>query len=48
MQRVAQKYIPLDDIVIIAVGDGAKIRSALAEFGKVEEWDADGKRLGSN
>ena len=48
MQRVAQKYIPLDDIVIIAVGDAAKIRGALATFGPIEEWDADGKRVGSN
>jgi predicted Zn-dependent peptidase len=48
VQRVAQKYIPLDDIVIIAVGDAAKIKSTLATFGTVEEWDADGKRVTSN
>ena len=44
VQRVAQKYIPLDDLVIVAVGDGAKIRSVLAEFGPVEEWDSEGRR----
>jgi zinc protease len=48
VQRVAQKYIPLDDIVIIAVGDGARIRPLLAAFGTIEEWDADGKRVASN
>jgi predicted Zn-dependent peptidase len=48
VQRVAQKYIPLDDVVIIAVGDAAKIRSALATFGTVEDWDAEGKRVTSN
>jgi zinc protease len=48
VQRVAQKYIPLDDVVIIAVGDAAKIRSALATFGTVEDWDADGRRVAGN
>ena len=44
VQRVAQKYVPLDDLVIVAVGDAAKIRSVLAEFGPIEEWDAEGRR----
>ena len=44
VQRVAQKYVPLDDLVIVAVGDGAKIRSVLAEFGTIEEWDSEGRR----
>jgi zinc protease len=48
VQRVAQKYIPLDDIVIIAVGVGATSRPLLASFGTIEEWDADGKRVASN
>jgi len=48
VQRVAQKYIPLDDIVIVAVGDAAKIKTGLAEFGTIEEWDAEGKRAGTN
>ena len=33
VQRVAQKYIPVDDLVIIAVGDGPRIRPLLAAFG---------------
>jgi len=44
VQRVAQKYVPLDDLVIVAVGDGAKIRSVLSEFGTIEEWDSEGRR----
>lgn len=48
VQRVAQKYIPVDNIVIVAVGDAAKIRTPLKEFGTIEEWDAEGKRTGTN
>ena len=48
VQRVAQKYIPLDDVVIVAVGDATKIKSVLTEFGTIEEWDAEGKRAGTN
>ncbi len=44
VQRVAQKYVPVDDLVIVAVGDAAKIRSVLAEFGSIEEWDSEGRR----
>lgn len=44
VQRVAQTYVPLDDLVIVAVGDGAKIRGVLAEFGPIEEWDSEGRR----
>ena len=44
VQRVAQKYVPLDDLVIVAVGDGAKIRSVLSAFGTIEEWDSEGRR----
>jgi zinc protease len=48
VQRVAQKYVPVDDIVIIAVGDAARIRSALSTFGAIEEWDAEGRRVAAN
>jgi zinc protease len=48
VQRVAQKYIPLDDVVIIAVGDAGRIRASLATFGTVEDWDAEGRRLQAN
>ena len=45
VQRVARKYIPLDNIVIIAVGDATKIRSVLAAHGPVEDWDSEGRRV---
>ena len=48
VQRVAQKYIPVDDIVIVAVGDAARIRASLATFGTLEEWDAEGRRAAAN
>ncbi|HET8550217.1 MAG TPA: pitrilysin family protein [Bryobacteraceae bacterium] len=44
VQRVAQKYIPLDNVQVIAVGDAAKIRDVLAKFGPVEEYTAEGVR----
>ena len=44
VQRVAKKYIPVDNAQIIAVGDAAKVRDAMAKFGPVEEWDSDGHR----
>jgi len=37
VQRVAKKYVPYDNVQIIAVGDGAKIRAVLKKFGPVEE-----------
>ncbi len=40
IQRVAQKYIDLDHLQIVAVGDAAKARDALAKYGKVEVYDA--------
>jgi zinc protease len=44
VQRVARKYIPVDNAQIVAVGDAAKVREALAKFGPVEDWDSDGHR----
>ena len=43
IQKVAQKYIDLDHIQIVAVGDAAKAREILAKYGKVEVYDAEGK-----
>jgi zinc protease len=43
IQRVAQKYIDLNHLQIVAVGDAAKTRAVLAKFGTVEEYDAEGK-----
>ena len=35
--RVAKKYVPFDNVQIVAVGDGDKIRDLLKKFGPVEE-----------
>jgi zinc protease len=37
VQRVAKKYVPYDNVQIVAVGDGDKIRDLLKKFGPVEE-----------
>jgi zinc protease len=37
VQRVAKKYVPYDNVQIVAVGDGDKIRALLKKFGPVEE-----------
>ncbi len=44
--RVAQKYIPVDNLQLIAVGDASKIAEALRKYGPVEPYDAEGKRAG--
>ena len=41
VQRVATKYVPYDNIQIIAVGDGSKIRDLLKKFGPVTEVSPD-------
>lgn len=43
IQRVAQKYIDINHLQIVAVGDASKTREVLAKFGTVEEYDSDGK-----
>ncbi|HVZ24270.1 MAG TPA: insulinase family protein, partial [Vicinamibacterales bacterium] len=43
VQRVAQKYWAADRLQVVAVGDAATIRSALAKVGTVREFEADGK-----
>jgi predicted Zn-dependent peptidase len=41
VMRVAKKYVPYDNVQIIAVGDGAKIRESMKKFGPVEERTID-------
>ena len=43
VQRVAQKYVDLDHIQIVAVGDASKTRAILAKYGTVEVYDTEGK-----
>ncbi|MFN2454651.1 MAG: M16 family metallopeptidase [Pyrinomonadaceae bacterium] len=42
IQRVAQKYVDLSHLQIVAVGDAAKARDALAKYGTVEVYDTEG------
>jgi predicted Zn-dependent peptidase len=42
VQRVAKKYIPVDNAQIIVIGDAPKIEAELAKFGPIEKWDSDG------
>jgi zinc protease len=41
VRRVARKYVPLDNIQIIAVGDASKIGDLLKKFGPVEQVPPD-------
>ena len=41
VQRVAKKYVPYDNVQIIAVGDGSKIRDLLKKFGPLVEVPPD-------
>jgi predicted Zn-dependent peptidase len=43
VQRAAQKYVDLPHLQIIAVGDAAKAREALAKYGTVEVYTVEGK-----
>ena len=46
VQRVAQKYIDLGHLQVVAVGDASKARDVLAKYGKVEVYDVEGKPVG--
>jgi hypothetical protein len=43
VQKAARKYLDMDHLQVVAVGDAAKAREVLAKYGKVEVYDADGK-----
>jgi zinc protease len=44
VQRMAQKYVDLDHLQVVCVGDGSQIKSALEKYGPVEVYDTEGKR----
>ena len=46
VQRVAQKYIDMGHLQIVAVGDASKTKDILAKYGTVQVFDADGKPVG--
>jgi zinc protease len=45
VQRVARKYIDLDHLQIVVVGDASQVRKSLAKYGIVEVYDAEGKAV---
>jgi zinc protease len=46
VQAVARKYIVPEALQVVAVGDGAKIRSVLEKYGPVEVYDTEGRPAG--
>jgi len=47
VQRVAKKYVGVDHLTIVAVGDASKIKDILAKYGEVEVYNVDGVKVGS-
>jgi len=45
IKSIAQRYIDLDHLQVVAVGDASKARDVLTKYGKVEVYDADGKPI---
>ena len=43
MQRTAKKYVDLDHLQLVVVGDAKQVREAVAKYGTLEVYDADGK-----
>ncbi|HET9365030.1 MAG TPA: pitrilysin family protein [Candidatus Angelobacter sp.] len=45
VQRMAKKYIDLDHLQIVVVGDAKQVREGVAKYGTLEMFDADGKPI---
>ena len=45
VQAAARKYLAADRLRIVAVGDPARVTTALEKFGEVEAFDADGNKI---
>jgi len=45
VQRAATKYVDLDHLQFVCVGDGKQIKDALKKYGPVEVYNTEGKRL---
>jgi zinc protease len=43
VQRVAQKYLDLDHLQVVAVGDGKQLLETMKKYGPVEMYDTEGK-----
>jgi zinc protease len=48
VQRVAQKYMDMKHLQVVAVGDASKTREILSHYGTVQVFDADGKPIGGS
>jgi predicted Zn-dependent peptidase len=44
VQAAARRYLPVENVQLIAVGDARKIGPALGEYGPVERYSADGSK----
>ncbi len=44
-EPTARKYVPLENVQLIAVGDASKIAAVLAKYGPVEKYDAEGRKV---
>jgi predicted Zn-dependent peptidase len=44
VQKVAQKYIPVDNLQLVAVGDAKKIAEVLRKYGPVELYNTEGRK----
>ncbi|HXG63578.1 MAG TPA: pitrilysin family protein [Blastocatellia bacterium] len=47
VQRAAKKYVDLEHLQIVAVGDASKIREPLAKYREVEVYDSEGRLIKS-
>jgi zinc protease len=45
VQRAAQKYVSLENLQVVAVGDASKAREVLSKYGTVEVFDAEGQAV---
>jgi zinc protease len=45
VQRVARKYVDLDHLQIVVVGDATQVRKGVAKYGTLEMFDADGNAV---
>jgi zinc protease len=45
VQRVARKYVPLDNVQLIAVGDATKIAAVLTEYSPLEKYHVEGRKV---
>jgi zinc protease len=45
VQRMARKYVDLDHLQVVVVGDAKEVREAVAKYGTVEVYDSEGKAV---